>query len=118
MHQDGRPLGREDANNVRRLKETAITLEGFRIGGPRISLYEGNRGTQDHVCVVPIGVDESVNFTDSSNFRFCDNDEARSLRLFQVPAGRVVRLFDNPEGSTQDDWVEVTVKRNIEEKLV
>lgn len=106
------------ANNRRRLNETAVTLENFRLQGPRVSLYEGNDGTQDHVCVVPASVDAAINFTDSSNMRWCDNDEARSIKLFDVPAGRVIRLYDSPDGSTQDDWVEIRVKRAITEKLV
>lgn len=117
-HADGRAMGNGGADNARRLNETAITLEGFRLRGQRVSLYEGNRGTQDHVCVVSTGVDDGVDFTGSSDFRFCDNDEARSLRLFEVPAGRVIRLFDDPGGSTQDDWVEIAVKRAVDEKLI
>jgi Metallo-peptidase family M12 len=117
-HPDGRPTGRDGRNNARRLNETAITLEGFRISGQRVSLYEGNFGKQDHVCAVPTGADESIDFTNNTDFRYCDNDEARSLRLFDVPAGRVLRFYDDPGGSTQDDWTEITVKRNIREKLV
>lgn len=115
---DGLPLGLNIANNARRLNETAVTLENFRLRGPRVSLYEGNDGTQDHVCVVPASVDTAVNFTDSSNMRWCDNDEARSIKLFDVPAGRVIRLYDSADGSTQDDWVEIRVKRGITEKLI
>ena len=117
-HPDGRPLGGDGANNTRRLDETAITLESFRIGGPRISLYEGNRGTQDHVCVIPVAADEAIDFTSSADFRFCDNDEARSLRLFDVPAGHVIRLYDDPRGDTEDDWVEIVAKRALADKLI
>ncbi|HEY0372500.1 MAG TPA: M12 family metallo-peptidase [Thermoanaerobaculia bacterium] len=106
------------ADNARRLNGTAITLEGFRIRGQRVSLYEGNAGKQDHVCVVPTGADESVDFTNNTDFRFCDNDEARSLKLFEVPAGRVLRFYDDPNGNTGDDWTEITVKRNLIEKLI
>ena len=120
-HPDGRPTGVggfNGRNNARRLNETAITLEGFRIPGQRVSLYEGRFGKQDHVCVVPTGADESIDFTNSTDFRYCDNDEARSLRLFEVPAGRVLRFYDDPKGSTSDDWTEITVKRNVREKLI
>jgi hypothetical protein len=120
-HPDGRPTGEggfEGRNNARRLNETAITLEGFRIRGQRVSLYEGNAGKQDNVCNVPTGADESIDFTNNTDFRFCDNDEARSLRLFEVPAGRVLRFYDDPGGSSQDDWTEITVKRNLKDKLI
>ena len=118
---DGRPTGEggfTGRNNAKRLNDTAITVEGFRVRGQRVSLYEGNAGKQDNVCNVPTGADESIDFTNNTDFRYCDNDEARSLRLFEVPAGRVVRLYDDPSGSIQDDWVEILVKRNLTEKLI
>lgn len=116
---DGLQMGdHEDGDNRRRLNETATTLESFRISGPRISLYEGNNGSQDHVCVYPVAVDSEVSFQSDVNFRFCDNDEARSGKLFDVPAGRVIRLLDHPDGKREDDWAEIIVKRNVAEKLI
>lgn len=114
----GKPAGNATANNARRVAETAQTLGGFRIDGPRISLYEGASGTQDHVCVVSVRADGSTDFTGTPNPRNCDNDEARSARLFDVPAGRTVRLFDSPQGSRQDDWIEITTRRAVAEKLI
>jgi hypothetical protein len=107
------PIGNSTANNSRRLNETAQALAGFRISGPRISLYEGGGGTQDHVCVVSLEQDNVVSFTFGPNERHCDNDEARSAVLYDVPAGRVVRLLDDPEGAREDDWIEVIVKRDV-----
>lgn len=114
----GKPAGGERSNNARRLDETAQTLAGFRIDGPRISLYEGSNGTQDHVCVVDVGHADTTVFDATPNPRNCDNDEARSARLFEVPTGRIVRLFDSPEGSREDDWLEITAKRDIVEALI
>ncbi len=111
----GKPAGNSSANNARRLNETAQTLAGFRIPGPRISLYEGNGSTQDHVCVVQIARNTRINFSSTPNERKCDNDEARSVTLFDVPAGRVLRFFDHPDGNREDDWTEVIVKRNVSE---
>lgn len=117
-HADGQALGDSNSDNARRVDETAVTLEGFRIDGPRIGLYEGNDGTQDHVCVVSTEVDATYDFTGDSNTRYCDSDEARSAILFDVPAGRTVRMFDSPRGDTQDDWVEIVTKRDVTELLV
>lgn len=114
----GKPAGGPRSNNARRLGETAQTLAGFRIDGPRISLYEGSNGTQDHVCVVDVGHADTTVFDATPNPRNCDNDEAKSARLFEVPAGRVVRLFDSPEGSREDDWLEITARRDIAEALI
>lgn len=106
------------SNNARRVGETAQTLANFRIDGPRVSLYEGNDGTQDHVCVVDIDHDAATVFNTLPNPRRCDNDEARSARLFDVSAGRTLRLYDSPAGERQDDWVEITVKRDAAEVLI
>lgn len=114
----GKPAGNATASNAKRIAETAQTLAGFRIDGPRISLYEGANGSQDHVCVVSVKGDSSTDFTTSPNPRNCDNDEARSAKLFDAPAGRTIRLFDSPQGSRQDDWIEITTKRAIGEKLI
>jgi hypothetical protein len=48
----------------------------------------------------------------------CDNDEARSLMLLDVPAGITFRLYDNSDGHTDDDWVEVTTRRFISRKVI
>ena len=32
-----------------------------------------------------------------------------------MPAGRVLRLFDSPDGNREDDWTEIVVKRNASE---
>ncbi|HYH95032.1 reprolysin-like metallopeptidase [Hyalangium sp.] len=115
---DGRPVGKaSSADNARRINETAATLENYRIRGPRVSLYEGSGGTQDHVCVVSTATDDALDFS-AADPRFCDTDEAKSIRIFDTPAGRVLRFFDSPDGSRQDDWVEIRVKRAISEKLI
>lgn len=111
-------IGNDSANNARRLNETAQTLAGFRLRGPRVSLYEGNEATQDHVCVVSLERDSVIDFTTGSNERRCDNDEARSVTLFNVPAGKVLRLLDDPRGNRQDDFVEIEVKRDVSEAVI
>jgi len=78
--------------------------------GPLAVLYEGNNGTQNIACTIDIGYDRTINFTTSS---LCPNDEARSLVLYGVPAGRVLRLYDSPTGATSDDWVQIKTKQAI-----
>ena len=77
---------------------------------PLAVLYEGNNGTQNIVCTIDIGLNRSIDFTRSS---LCANDEARSMVLYGVPAGRVIKLYDSPSGSTADDWVQIKVKQAI-----
>jgi hypothetical protein len=75
---------------------------------PTISLYEGNQISQNKVCELIISSDIIVNF---QNHDECDNDEARSLLLYNFPIGKIVRLYDNPSGAREDDWAEIQVKK-------
>jgi hypothetical protein len=59
---------------------------------------------------IDIGYDRTINFTTSP---LCPNDEARSLVLYGVPAGRVIRLYDSPSGDTSDDWVQIKTLQAI-----
>ncbi len=47
------------------------------------------------------------------------NDEAKSIRLFRVQPGTVIRVYDNSSGSlSTDDWAEITVNRYVEDLCV
>ena len=78
--------------------------------GPRIDLYEGNDASQNLICGLPASVGHSLDFTQHAA---CDNDEARSMVLWNVPAGRTIRLFDSPTGDTQDDWTQIDVLKSV-----
>ncbi len=41
------------------------------------------------------------------------NDEIRSMRILEAPAGKVIRVFDNSQGSTGDDYAVITVLQDI-----
>ncbi|MDC0708690.1 hypothetical protein POL68_09440 [Stigmatella sp. ncwal1] len=46
------------------------------------------------------------------------NDEARSMMLFRVDAGTIIRVYDSPSGSHSDDWAEITLKRYVSELCI
>jgi YVTN family beta-propeller protein len=78
---------------------------------PRIDFWEGDDGTQDRVCTLPFR--EGVE-TDFQNDDFsCENDEARSARLFDLSPGMTVTVFDSPDCNTDDDWTSIQVLRPI-----
>ena len=84
--------------------------------GPTATLYEGNSAQQNIVCTIRLSDGQRIDF--KSNSLGCKNDEARSLVLYDVPAGQVLRLFDSPSGNREDDWTEIQVKRAVTEYVV
>lgn len=87
-----------------------------------VILYEGNNATQDVVAIIDVNTNRNINFTQSS---CCQNDEARSARLFNMRAGQQIALYDssNPNCNgicedTRDDWIIITVLRNFNQRTI
>ncbi|WGV98279.1 hypothetical protein QF117_05320 [Vibrio sp. YMD68] len=92
---------------------TILTLNANASIVPEFVFYEGSQATQHTVCnlVVLPGVHETVNF--KKDDYGCDNDEARSLTLRDVPEGTSIRIYDDPKLSTNDDYIVIKVKEDI-----
>ncbi|MCY0990374.1 hypothetical protein OV203_24755 [Nannocystis sp. ILAH1] len=75
-----------------------------------IVFYEGNNATQNIV--------QTVEDTPGQDFRPIRNDEIRSLKLYGARAGAVIQLYDDPNGSTSDDFTIIHVKRIVPEYVV
>lgn len=86
------------------------TLEfaGVKTNGGLV-LYEGNNVSQDVVCGIPAAPSRTLQFKVNG----CENDEARSGRLENVPAGTEFHLYDSPSGSTSDDYAVLKTKRGV-----
>ena len=95
-------------------KVSRITLTNSSLE-PVLDFYEGNNGTQNLVCSVRV-VDGHVD--NLQNGSTCANDETRSVVLWNVPANRVVRLYDSPSGHTDDDWFVFRTKRHVKHKVI
>ena len=80
--------------------------------GSTIAFYEGDNLTQNKVCELRITVPMEINFKNSAE---CDNDEARSAILRNVPANVRIRLYDDPDGSKKDDWLDISILRPVPE---
>ncbi len=78
--------------------------------GASIDFYASQNADDDLVCSLRVPRERTVNFTD----HYCDNDAVRSLVLRELEAGRTIRLYDDSSGSTNDDWVEINVKADID----
>jgi phosphatidylserine/phosphatidylglycerophosphate/cardiolipin synthase-like enzyme len=85
---------------------------GVTPSGAVMDLYEGNEASQNLVCSKRIAAATTINLTSDSR---CNNDEARSLMLYDWPAGRVIVLYNDPGGSKGDDWTVIVPKRNLRE---
>ena len=105
-------ISQGNKSNEKQSEERKLSLD------PTILLYEGNGATQDIVCVFPATHSTStkkVNFKKSSN---CDNDEARSAELSQVPAGTKITVYDSPDMKTNDDYTVITVLNDIFDSVI
>jgi hypothetical protein len=75
-----------------------------------IAFYEGNNATQNIV--------QTVEDNPGQDFRPTQNDEIRSAKLYGVRPGAEIRVYDSPDGATNDDFCIVNVKRNAPEYVI
>lgn len=114
----------DDANTTNYLEGTVFTPAWNRSIGMYAELFEGNGGAQNLVCPVSLVSSKSEKlFYNSLDFTThptaCSNDEARSVVLHDVPAGKVLRFYDNSGYLYQDDdWTEIVVKRALTLKTI
>lgn len=78
-----------------------------------ISLFEGNDLTQNKVCQFYLESASPINFQDEENYG-CDNDEAKSAKLRNIPADTRIRLFDDPDGSLEEAWLDITSLKDVD----
>jgi hypothetical protein len=76
---------------------------------------EGNGGQQDVVCTLPQAI-LTVNF--QSDPYSCENDEARSVVLNNIPAGAMLVVYDDPGCGTGDDYTRIRVLENISQVTI
>jgi hypothetical protein len=79
------------------------------ISGPRVSFFEQGQAGGDRRCTPLIAQHGSWRMPEVG----CPNDEARSAVLTNVPVGTVLTVFDNPDGSTEDDWAQILVTEGL-----
>lgn len=84
---------------------------------PPFAFYEDNGAGGDFVCGIP-GISQEVDFK-SDGFS-CENDEARSLVLNDLPAGVSLELYDHPSCSRfeRDDWVVIRTLEAVESRVI
>lgn len=70
-----------------------------------IRFFEGNHGDQNTVIELSDDPGQSVNL---KKF-WGKNDEARSVRIFNVRVGALIKVYDHPKGKLDDDWCQIEV---------
>lgn len=73
-----------------------------------ISFYSNFNGLGNKINSLKDNEDRDINLKQVSGWK---NDEIKSLRLQSVTPGTIIRLYDNPDAKTNDDWVEIKVKQ-------
>lgn len=56
------------------------------------------------------------NLTDS-NTSIMANDEAKAVKLDNVPSGTTIKVYDNSDGHKDDDWAKITVKQTTDQTI-
>ncbi|EGR2797397.1 hypothetical protein DU976_16210 [Vibrio navarrensis] len=83
---------------------------------PEFEFFEGSQGSEDTVCNLTVLPGQVMNFYFKEIN--CTNDEARSLIMRETPAGTIIKIYDDPKMSTNDDYLIIRVKQDIIEDYV
>ena len=84
-----------------------------------IVLHEGGSGSQDVVCRIPVPDNREYRFYNFKKDKLgCENDEARSFTLVDVPANTILHFYDSPSRRINDDWLRVRTRREIGRMVV
>ncbi len=75
---------------------------------PFVEFFDGDNARRDFVCNVSL---EEARQVDLGTHPDCGGARARSFRLRDVPAGRVIRFYNGPRESRDTDWTEILPKR-------
>ena len=75
-----------------------------------IEFYENDNGGGKRIGTLSDHSNTTINLKNNSSWK---NDAIRSIKLKSVAQGTKIKLFDNPDGKTNDDWVEITVNKHL-----
>lgn len=81
-----------------------------------IRFYEGYNGSQDTFCAETIT--QRPLFKQKKMGDCGKNDEAKSMSFEDTPAGTVVKVYDNPNCDTGDDYAVITTLRDAVDSTI
>ncbi|WP_121626880.1 hypothetical protein [Poseidonibacter antarcticus] len=100
-------------NNGLNGKVSRVVIQHNATPSSRISFHEGNGLKENKVCEFAILDNSFINFKNDDKYG-CDNDEVRSVLLRHIPPNTRIRLFDDPNGSLKDDWLDIFTLKTID----
>ena len=82
-----------------------------------IEFYGDNNAHGDPVGVLTDSFSTTINMKNGNGNKSkwssgWNNDKIRSIKLKSVSQGTIIELFDNPDAKTNDDWLQITVKKS------
>ncbi len=77
---------------------------------PVIELLDGADPRADFLCNLALRLDRALPVEPNRN---CEGETKSAIRLSDIPAGHVIRLYESDSGNRNEDWVEITAKRHI-----
>lgn len=79
---------------------------------PTIRMYEGFDGKQENLCTITISTAPYWIQGEVDKEFGCDNDEIRSMKIHNLPAGSYVTLYNDPKCGDHDDWQRTIITRS------
>jgi ricin-type beta-trefoil lectin protein len=110
-------LNAEPNSQALRVLRCTSAADLWRLGPGRhapgaLTFFEDNGVRGDRLCGLPPGTAGEFRF-EEPGARACENDEARSLLLYEVAAGTEIEVFDDGQCRTNDDHTLIRVKRSV-----
>jgi hypothetical protein len=94
----------------------SLDKDKFRDRNDTWLFFEGNNATQQ-ICGSLPRYDKNYSSSkmeiNAKKSSWIENDEARSVLVQNGKAGDVLRVYDNPDGKTDDDWAVITLKKDV-----
>ena len=100
-----------------------VAIAGPSLAASKAVFYEGNGCDQDRLGQIYVGdcddKKQCVELGEAKSYNLTNgkwsipNDEARSVKLNDLPEGTIIKVFDDPNRSKKDDWTEITVRQDL-----
>ena len=78
---------------------------------PQVIMFDRVNCNGNNFC--NIDLTNSVGHLNFKNYAPCDNDVAKSGRFMNMKAGMFMRIYDNPDGKIDDDYIVIEIHQDF-----